>query len=311
MESPLFITLQDTYPLRVRVDDTERKFDLQIIMETYLDTNQKRIVCSVPFPEGYPENDFFRIVYDTRAEKIIAKLYLVYDTDENSLEILIFYVYSSFSDIKPYVTTEERLQLKGLGVFMLCKVLRYLLSIQEHADPKWLSPETKVILTAQGNQCYDIERYMDYTAEECLDVIKQYPYALYMILSTHLYYMYSELDNLIKTEIAKGTIDRRVKIHTLYKSHPEILYTFIRTHMEEIPDNMIMLRSLVCNIITNQRLIEHHYKRMYHLNVEENLGTEATMSGTVADMLSACDERKIYGKKYRKSKNRRFKSPKV
>ena len=302
MEPPLFITLQDTYPLRVPVHDTEIKFDLHIIMETYLETNQKRIMCSVPFPKDYPENDFFRIVSLKRGEQIIAKLYLVYDTDENSLEILIFYVYSSFSDIIPYVTKTERLQLKGLGIFMLCKTLRYLLSIQQHADPKWLSPETKVILTASGEQCYDIETYKDYTDEECLAIIKQYPYMLWMIFSTHLYHTYSQLDKLIKTEIGS-----RVKIHTLYKSHPEILYTFIKTHINEIPDTNIMLRSLVCKINTNQRLIEHHYKRIYHLNVDENRGTEATMSGTVADMLSACDERRIYGTKY-KSKNRRCKS---
>ncbi len=298
MESPVFIKLKDTYPLRVPVHDTEIKFDLHILMETYLETDQKRIICSVPFPEGYPENDFFRIVSLTRAETIpiIAKLYLVYDTDENCLEILIFYVYSSFSDIIPHVTKTERLQLKGLGVFMLCKVLRYLLFQKD-----WLSPETKVILTASGEQCYDIETYKDYTEEDCFEIIKQYPYALWMIFSTHLYNKYAELEKLIKTEIGS-----RVKISTLYKSHPELLYTFIKTHSEEIPDNIIMLRSLVCKINTNQRLVDHHYKRIYHLNVVENRGTEATMSGTVANMISACDDRKIYGKKY-KSKHRRKK----
>jgi hypothetical protein len=308
METPQVVVLPDTYPLTVSVHDTEMQFHLQIVMLTYLETRRKRILCTVPFPKGYPDNDFFRIVSQTRYENPprIATLNLVYDTDKNSLEILVFYVYSAFSNIKPHVTKEEQVQLKGLGIFMLCNVLRYLLS-----ETTWLSPETKVTLTASGDQCYDIETYKNYTLEDCLDIIKQYPYALWFILATYLHDQHDELDKLIKKEIANGRIKSNVMIHTLYKTHPEILYTFITKHIEKIPDMIVHLRTLVCNIMTNQRLIEHHYKRIYHFIVEENLGTEAKMSGTVANILSACDERKIYGikksKKTKKSKKEKNK----
>lgn len=85
-ESPLFITLQDTYPLRL----SEIKFDLQIIMETYLATNQKRIICSVPFPEGYPENDFFYIVSKKYAEKQLLNYIYCMIQVKTVLKILFF-----------------------------------------------------------------------------------------------------------------------------------------------------------------------------------------------------------------------------
>jgi hypothetical protein len=257
--------LPDTYPLQVN----DKHFDLRIYIEmkTYPKTNRKRIICSVPFPEDYPHNDFYRTVSEMRDEnpQRIATLNLLYDTDKNSLGIAIFYVYSAFSTIKPYVTKEEQLQLKGLGIFILCKVLHFLLS-----KIKGVSPETKVTLTASGDQCYDIETYKDYKTEDCLEIIKNYPYALLIIL---------KINNLIQSE------DNDIHI-----KHPEILYTLIRKHIEENPGKIIILRELVCNIITNQRLIEH-YKGVYNFNVDKNLGTEAIMSGTVANILSACKNR--------------------
>ena len=278
------IVLPDIYPLHV----INKLFYLRIHidMKTYPKTNRKRIVCSIPFPEDYPRNDFYRTVSEMSDEnpQRIATLNLLYDTDKNSLEIAIFYVYSAFSNIKPHVTKEEQLQLKGLGVFMLCKVLNYLI------EKIRISPETTVTLAASGDQCYDIEAYKDYTIEDCLKIINQYPYALWLILVTTDNYK-DELIKLIQTQIDDGTIESNVTINNLYKTRPEILYIFITKYVEENPDKIIILRILVCKIITNQRLIEHNYKRIYNFDVDVNLGTEATMSGTVLNILSACKNR--------------------
>ena len=151
-------------------DNTEYPLEINIEMSNFKKTRHS-IICNVPFPKGYPMTPFHILTCNLN-RKNVANLYLSYDEEKNNLEINIFYVYSSFSDMKQHISKGE--ELKGFGIYMLCKVLHYLLY-----EKRLFSHTATVSLTAAGNQCYDIETYKDYTIEKCLDIIKPYPEALF------------------------------------------------------------------------------------------------------------------------------------
>jgi hypothetical protein len=265
-------------------------YPLDIIIEMPVSPIKTRhsISCFVPFPKDYPMTPFRQRISGMRDRKHLAKLMLSYDEERKHLEILIFYVYSAFSDMKQYISKGE--ELKGFGIYMLCKVMRFLLTTP------WFSKDATVSLTASGNQCYDIDSYREYTINDCLDVITPYPEILfYSLFSGYL----EKLTNIINKTIPDVDMDNVYNDLDKRDIVNHCVMELIQLEEQINPEKILsVLRKLVCQINTNQRLIKNNYKRIYDFQVVENKGTEAKMIGTVASILAACDKR-LYGRKRR------------
>jgi hypothetical protein len=205
--------------------------------------------------------------------------------------------------MKQHISKGE--ELKGFGIYMLCKVLHYLLS-----ETLWFSSTATVSLTAVGDQCYDIEKYTDYTIENCLDVVTPYPEALFYTFFIEDYYM-KKLTRMIQKYIPD------VDMYNVYNdiNKRDILNDsvteLIKLEKQEDREKLLsLLRKLVCEINDNQRLIERNYKRIYQFEIVENNGNYATMKGTVANILAACDAKSISSAKFKSKKSRKKSSKK-
>ena len=288
-------------------DKTSYPLEINIKMPIGFKKTRHSIICTVPFPKGYPMTPFHILTSSKLDRKNVAKLDLSYDEEQNDLEIDLFYVYSSFSDMKQHINKGE--ELKGFGLYMLCKVLHYLLS-----EKRLFFPTATVSLTAAGNQCYDIEKYKDYTIENCLDIIKPYPESLFYSFFNKDYL--KKISGIIETYIPNVDMDNVYNDIEKREIVNDSVIKLIKLEEQNDPEKLLsLLRQLVCEINDNQRLIEYNYKSIYKFEIVENKGNEAKMKGTVANILAACDAKSISKFRSRsspksKGANAKFKSKK-
>jgi hypothetical protein len=226
----------------------------------------------VPLPKEYPMESIYK-----QKKHRVAYLSMYYYVDKKQLEIDLFYVYNNRTKFKKDIGEHETFHTKGLGKYMLCKAIHYLL------DTDWFNPNSTVTLLAFGEECFNRERYDAYTSDGCLEIIRQYDDSTTKLLELVMTHYEEELrdrlqidstSNIRNTELVNRVVNEMVN----KKNKGDIKLK-------------ILLQNVVCTILTNQQLIEKNYRDIYGFTIVKNYGTKAEMVGTVYSILSAC-----YGK---------------
>jgi len=279
---PIPFTL-DGIPLEIKIELPTKRSQYQSIN------------CSVPFPHFYPMTPFRTRVKEKHLKNVVATLLLTYDTEQHNLEIDIFYVYSAFADTKDLLLPGER--LKGLGKYMLCKVIRWLI------DFPWFSKDATASLTAAGNQCYEMLPYQQFTFDDCITMLLHYPMSLYYgVMHRH--------GAIILERIMKDIPDIQPSLpyDEIYNKYYDIIMSAVLTFAQDNkndPELLVLLREVVCNIKTNQQLIERNYKPYGFVLIKDD-GEQATMKGSVKNILESCSTAS-YGKKSKRNRSTRKK----
>jgi hypothetical protein len=242
--------------------------------------NMYEIELTVPLPEEYPMESQYK-----QKKHRVAYLSLYYYVTKKQLEIDLFYVYNNRTKYKKDIGEHDTFHTKGLGKYMLCKAVHYLL---DHTD--WFDINSTVTLVASGEECAHPEQYSAYTIDECLAVLYQYDDPSIKLFELVISHYYQELIDALPVEAAGN-------IHLFYQQNSKRVDGIIKGMLDKknrAGDTLLResLQKLVCYIKTNQQLIEKNYRDIYGFRVVKNNGTYATMEGTVYSILSAC-----YGKK--------------
>lgn len=194
---PYSITYKsDSYPLSLNIsiklfEPEENMYEIELI---------------VPLPQEYPIESIYKQNH-TR----VAYLSMYYYVNKKQLKIDLFYVYTMKTKYKRYISEHETFHTKGLGKYMLCKAVHYLL---DHTD--WFDIDSTIKLTAYGEECFNPERYGEYTIKNCLDIIRQYDDStskLFYLIITH--YNQKLRDTL--------QIDSTTDIDLFYKQNKELV----------------------------------------------------------------------------------------
>lgn len=293
IDSPLLVE----YPLFLHITSKEEENNIWIIGE-------------IPFPDNYPLTTFHKELL----HKGIAILFLKYNKANNILEIDTFYVYSSFSVYKKYINPHEEKNLKGLGKYMLCKVIHFLV------NHTFISLDTTVTLLASGNQCYEP---IQYDMEDCLIELSQHKNYYKSIVLTLPKEYRTKLEDIFEqtfhgcfdyrpTKTGKHIIKEWKNGENMYDKHPEIVITFITSEIKTDPDAILpYIRELICKIKANQKLITY-YQNTYQFTLlpESNYGIGANLQGTVKNIVTSCEDVPLQGKRIyinKKSRNKKCK----
>jgi hypothetical protein len=225
----------------------------------------------VLLPKDYPETEY------KKAQSRVAYLLIHYDTTQKNMEIDLFFVYNTTERYKKLISKRETFNTKGLGKYMLCRAVHYLL------NTSWFDINATVTLTAAGGECFYKEQVETYTFETCMRLLHRYPSILFELVVLH----YSK-DLRAKLELPKSNL------YDYYEKHKELVDTTVKDILTEERDNDVLLHILqnkVCEIITNRNLVTKNYKQ-YGFEVSRDHGAQVEMRGDVYSLLSACSMNK-------------------
>lgn len=221
----------------------------------------------VPLPEDYPETEYKKV------QSRVAYLLIHYDTILKNMEIQLFYVYNTRELYKKLISKRETFNTKGLGKYMLCRAVHYLL------NTSWFDINSTVTLTAAGGECFYKEQVDTYTFEQCMRLLNRYPMLLFQLIIKHY-----EDELRAKLEVPDGNL------YTYYEKHKELVDEKVKDILNEDRDNDVLLHILqnkVCEIITNRNLVTKNYKQ-YGFQVTTDHGAQVEMMGDVYSILSEC-----------------------
>ena len=276
--------IRDIFPhIPYSITYKSESFPLSLYLSIHLfspEENIYEIELIVPLPQEYPMESIYK-----QKKHRVAYLSLYYYVTKKQLEIDLFYVYNNRTKYKKDMSEHETFHTKGLGKYMLCKAVHYLL---DHTD--WFDINSTVALVASGEECANPEQYSAYTIDDCLAILYQYDDSSTKLFELVISHYYQELIDALPIEAAGN-------IHLFYQHHSKRVDGIIKGMLDKkhsAGDTLLResLQKLVCYIKTNQQLIEKNYRDIYGFRVVKNNGTYATMEGTVYSILSAC-----YGKK--------------
>jgi hypothetical protein len=272
----------------------ELVYPLTLTINTHFSSNPYSLELVVPLPIDYPETEY------KKAQSRVAYLLIHYDTTHRNMEIDLFFVYNTTERYKKLIRKRETFNTKGLGKYMLCRAVHYLL------NTSWFDINATVTLTAAGGECFYKEQVETYTFETCMRLLNRYPAILFELVVLH----YSK-DLRSKLELPKSNL------YDYYEKHKELVDTTVKDILNEERDNDVLLHILqnkVCEIITNRNLVTKNYKQ-YGFEVSRDHGAQVEMRGDVYSLLSACSINKavihkniksnpLLGLKRRKSKRK-------
>jgi hypothetical protein len=249
----------------------EKTYPLILVIHQ-LKTEQKpnlyTLELKVMLPDDYPDTEY------KKAQARIAYLLMHYDIIKKNLDIDLFFVYPTTERYKKLIRQQETFHTKGLGKYMLCRAIHYLL--MHH----WFDIHSTATLTAAGGECFYKELVDAFTYEQCMAILKPYP------------------DLLFEFVILNYNSVLRAALHI---PNGFILYSYYETHKSQVnsavmdilhreqhnPELLRLLRKTVCEVKTNHDLIEKNYKK-YGFEVTQDNGLQAEMQGSVYSILSEC-----------------------
>jgi hypothetical protein len=232
-----------------------------------------KIELVVPLPDAYPNTDF------REKDNIndVAKLSIDYYVIEKNMYIDLFFVYDKMESYKALIKGNEQFNTKGLGKYMLCTIVQYLL---ENTD--WFDINSIVTLKAWGGECNPKYEKTYTLKEQYINDLRQSK-LLFDFLTNYL----DEKDILLK---------RLNKLHLQL----EELEEYYEEHKEEVNDliediiykskiiTLGLLKRYLCEVRTNDDLITKNYSKIYGFRVVKNYGVYSYLIGNVYSLLSAC-----------------------
>lgn len=134
---------------------------LTIKLDAY-DKNVYIIELLALLPDDYPQSN-----YKNETNRV-AYVLITYFTNEKRMNIDLLYVYNTITRYKKLISGNEKFNTKGLGQYMLCTTVQYLL---ENID---FDIESIVTLKASAEDCRYAD-YREYTFDYCMEEITKYP----------------------------------------------------------------------------------------------------------------------------------------
>jgi hypothetical protein len=248
----------------------EKTYPLTLVIHQ-LKTEQKpnlyTLELKVMLPDDYPDTEY------KKAQARIAYLLMHYDIIKKNLDIDLFFVYPTTERYKKLIHQNEAFHTKGLGKYMLCRAIHYLLM------QRWFDIHSTATLMAAGGECYYKELVDAFTYEQCMAILEPYPDLLFEFVV--LYYNSVLRD---KLNLPNNNLYAYYETH---KSQVKSKVSEILNHDKENPLLLTQLKKWVCEVITNRDLVEKNYKK-YGFDVTQDNGLQAEMEGSVYSILSEC-----------------------
>jgi hypothetical protein len=251
------------YPLSLLISITEKS------------EHEYKIHLVVPLPDGYPDTLF------KENSSIVATLIMYYHVRDKNMYIDLFFVYNKMTGFKDKMTENEVFHTKDLGQYMLCTAVQFLLR-----NTSWFDMDSIVTLKAYGGECF--RQYQDfykvYPFESCIEELER------KVLLFDFFINYLEYNDKLLTRLEKDS-----DLTLYYEGHKEEVNTLIKKMLNELNEKehktqkiLRMLQRYLCEVRTNDDLINNYYKKVYGFDVVENHGLYSSMAGDVHSLLKAC-----------------------
>ncbi len=261
----------------------ETTYPLQLEMNELSTPEKSTLELKVVLPDDYPDTEYKKF------QPRVAYLLMHYDIIKKNLWIDLFFIYNNTERYKKIISRQETFHTKGLGKYMLCRAIHYLL------QKSWFDIHSTATLTAAGGECFYKEQVDSYTYEQCMAILEPYQDLLFEFVT--LYYNSALKDTL---NIPKGVI--LYSYYETHKSQVNIAVMDILNGEQDNPELLRLLRKTVCEVKTNHNLIEKNYKK-YGFEVTQDTGLQAEMEGSVYSILAECIRHAINGQKKSSIKN--------
>lgn len=252
---------------------TSTQYQLSLTLTIKLDAYYKNVYIIellVLLPDDYPQSNY------KNATNRVAYVLITYFKNEKRMNIDLLYVYNTITKYKKLISDNEKFNTKGLGQYMLCKAVEYLL---ENIDFDF-DIESIVTLKASAEDCRYTD-YREYTFDYCMEEITKYP-AMFILLFDYVKDTYIQE---LKDKLPDGVILNRQNKENVDEKVKDILYKH-KTDAKLLE----ILQKYTCEIKTNHDLIKNYYNKIYGFNIKEGEdgGIYAELVGNIHSLLSAC-----------------------
>lgn len=222
-------------------------YQLSLLITVTLESENKyKIELIVPLPDDYPNSLFKQNITD------VANLLIYYDVIMKNMYIDLFFVYDKMESYKRLIDKKETFNTKGLGKYMLCTAVQYLLK-----NTDWFDIKSSVTLQAHGGECHYENVYKPYTFEQCMEELK-HTELLFDFLVNYL----EKKDKLLdKLQLQPENLEDYYKYNKAYVDTiiEDILNKLHKsTHLFNMTERMLKL--YLCEVRTNDDLIK---KKLY------------------------------------------------
>lgn len=249
--------------------ETTYLLNLDINLDISELSTQKKFTLElkVVLPSNYPDTEYKK--YQSR----VAYLSTHYNITKKNLSVDLFYVYNNKEEYKKLIKVGlETFNTKGLGKYMLCRAIRYLL------QKSWFDRNSTITLIAAGNECFHkIDTY-----DECMDIFKDYPQQLFYFLDLH---RQSVLKDKLQTEYFDSSYYKTRK-----SDIDPIVLRILKEETTKDEELLTLLKKLACYVKTNLNLVKYYKKYGFEEDQIQyfNYPFFVKMSGSVNSILSEC-----------------------
>lgn len=269
------IIVKHDIPLTFNIIHESKLYPLSLLITIRLKRpDEYEIQLVVPLPSDYKHTNF------KKSTNLVSQLSILYHVIKKEMYIESFFVHDKMNIYKKLISMNETFNTKGLGKYMLCTVVQYLL---ENTD--WFDINSIVTLKAYGGECFYKELFKTYPFERCLEELKK-DELLFDFFINNL----STGTLLVRLDKSKLQHYNN-NLNDYYEDNKEEVNTIIEDMVRHSPKPDLTLRLLqryLCEIRTNDDLIKKNYNKIYGFHVVKNYGLYSSLIGNVYSLLSAC-----------------------